>query len=136
MPSAPCWPGTTARPPGPSWPTGWPTGRPGPAACRGGPIRLRITRLAGLDGWTPSVTALCPADGPDEVPERLAEVITAATLRYLRYGHGSPVLLVHTATAPNAVLHTIPALPPGLWAPSLTAVWAATAAIFSSYAPA
>jgi hypothetical protein len=116
---------------------------PGPAldavphlAEQEGPIRFRITRLADLDGWTRSVTALRPADEPDEVPERLAEVITAATLRYLRYGHGSPVLLVHTATAPNAVLHTLPALPRNLWIPSLTAAWAASAAITAMYAPA
>jgi hypothetical protein len=42
------------------------------------------------------------------------------------------VLLVHTATAPNAVLH---ALPNSLWAPSLIAVWTASAAIFAAYAP-
>jgi hypothetical protein len=115
---------------------------PGPAldavphlADQQGPIRFRITRLADLDGWTRSVTALRPADGPDEVPERLAEVITAATLRYLRYGHGSPVLLVHTATAPNAVLHTLPALPREVWLSSLTAAWAASAAITAMYAP-
>jgi len=29
-------------------------------------------------------------------------------VRYLAHGHGSPVLLVDTATAPNAVLHTLP----------------------------
>ena len=50
-------------------------------------------------------------------------------------GHASPVLLVHTATAPNAVLHTLPALPATLWAPSLSAVWAATAAITSASGP-
>ena len=50
---------------------------PGPAldavphlAEQEGPIRLRIARLAGLDGWTPSVTALRPAREPDEVPGR------------------------------------------------------------------
>ena len=116
---------------------------PGPAldavphlAEQEGPIRLRIGRLPGLDGWTPSVTALRPAHEPDEVPGRLAEIVTAATLRYLRYGHGSPVLLVHTATAPNAVLHALPALPRELWVPSLTAAWAASAAITAMYAPA
>jgi hypothetical protein len=46
------------------------------------------------------------------------------------------VLLVHTATAPNAVRHALPALPFSLWAPSLAAVWAASAAIFAAYAPA
>ena len=116
---------------------------PGPAldavprlAEQEGPIRSRITRLADLEGWTPSVTALRPADGPDEVPGRLAEVVTAATLRYLSHGYASPVLLVHTATAPNAVLHALPALPQDLWIPSLTAAWAASAALTAMYAPA
>jgi hypothetical protein len=134
------WAARSRGVPGVSAPDG--TLAPGPAldavphlAEQEGPIRFRITRLADLDGWTRSVTALRPADGPDEVPERLAEVITAATLRYLRYGHGSPVLLVHTATAPNAVLHTLPALPRELWLPSLTAAWAASAAITAMYAP-
>ena len=45
------------------------------------------------------------------------------------------MLLVHTATAPNAVLHTLPVLPEALWAPSLSAVWAASAAITATYAP-
>jgi hypothetical protein len=61
--------------------------------------------------------------------------VAAATLRYLSHGHGQPVLLVHTATAPNAVLHALPALPDDLWVPSLTAVWTASAAIFAAYAP-
>src|SRR5690348_18122588 len=47
----------------------------------------------------------------------------------------SPVILVHVATAPNAVLRTLPALPPHLWAPSLDAVWALSAALVSAYAP-
>jgi hypothetical protein len=45
------------------------------------------------------------------------------------------VLLVHTATAPNAVLHSLPALPKELWQPSLNAVWTVTAAVYSAYAP-
>lgn len=69
------------------------------------------------------------------VPARLADLVAAATLRYLDHGHGQPVLLVHTATAPNAVLHTLPALPRELWAPSLAAIWTTTAAIYSAYAP-
>ena len=78
---------------------------------------------------------LRPAATPDQVQARLADLVTAATLRYLSHGHGQPVLLVHTATAPNAVLHALPALPTRLWAPSLTAAWAASAAIFAAYAP-
>jgi hypothetical protein len=81
------------------------------------------------------VERLRPAAAPGQVPDRLADLVAAATLRYLSHGHGHPVLLVHTATAPNAVLHALPALPDDLWAPSLTAVWAASAAIFAAYAP-
>jgi hypothetical protein len=134
------WAARSRGVPGASAPAG--TLAPGPALDavphlteQEGPIRFRITRLADLNGWTRSVKALRPADSPDEVPERLAEVITAATLRYLPYGYDSPVLLVHTATAPNAVLHTLPALRRELWVPSLTAAWAASAALTAMYAP-
>jgi len=104
-------------------------------ADQNGPIAGRLARLGDLDGWPESTAALRPAADPDEVRTRLVELIDAATLRYLSHGYGSPVLLVHTATAPNAVLHVLPVLPRDLWAPSLAAVWAASAAITSSYAP-
>ena len=101
-----------------------------------GPIAGRLTRLGDLDGWPESTAALRPAADPDEARARIVELVDAATLRYLGYGYGSPVLLVHTATAPNAVLHVLPVLPREMWAPSLGAVWAASAAITSTYAPA
>jgi hypothetical protein len=41
-----------------------------------------------------------------------------------------------SATAPNAVLRTLPALDRRVWAPSVAASWAATAALTASYAPA
>ncbi|WDP97230.1 hypothetical protein PVK74_14915 [Micromonospora chalcea] len=44
-------------------------------------------------------------------------------------------MLVHAATAPNAVLRALPAVPPPLWQPSLAAAWAATAAVTAAYAP-
>jgi hypothetical protein len=100
-----------------------------------GPILLRLARLASLPGWTQAVSALRPAASPGRARDLLAELVTAATLRYLGYGHASPVLLVHTATAPNAVWHTLPALPEDLWIPSLAATWAASAAITATYAP-
>lgn len=59
-----------------------------------------------------------------------------AGLDYLRFGHAAPVMLVHAVTAPTAVLRTLPALDRALWAPSLAAAWAATAALTSVYAPA
>jgi hypothetical protein len=94
----------------------------------------RVDEIKYLD-WPDSVTALrVPADD-DDVPARLAELVDAATLRYLTSAQGSPVLLVHTATAPNAVLHTLPALPREVWQPSFAAVWGASAAIVAMYAP-
>ncbi len=101
-----------------------------------GVIASRIPRLADLAGWSASVASLRPAADAADVEARLTDLIDAATVRYLAHAHGSPVLLVHTATAPNAVLHTLPALPRELWAPSLSAVWSASAAIVAMYEPA
>ena len=39
-------------------------------------------------------------------------------------------------TAPNAVLRVLPVLDSELWAPSLTAAWAASSALTAIYAPA
>jgi hypothetical protein len=44
-------------------------------------------------------------------------------------------MMVHAATAPAAVLRTLPALPPELAGPSLDAAWAATAAVTAAYSP-
>ena len=100
-----------------------------------GNLAARFGQLTEESGWPASVARLRPATSPGQVQARLADLVTAATLRYLSYGHGQPVLLVHTATAPNAVRHALPALPAELWVPSLTAAWAASAAIFAAYAP-
>jgi hypothetical protein len=101
-----------------------------------GTVARRFGQLRDLVSWPESVAALRPGRDPEEVRDRLAKLVDAATVRYLTHGRASPVLLVHTATAPNAVLHTLPALPAALWAPSLSAVWAASAAITTAYAPA
>jgi hypothetical protein len=101
-----------------------------------GTVAARFAQLGTLSGWPAAVAGLRAAAAPGEVQARLTELVTAATLRYLTHGHGQPVLLVHTATAPNAVLHTLPALPAELWGPSLTQIWATTAAIVAAYAPA
>ncbi len=45
-------------------------------------------------------------------------------------------MLVHSATAPNAALRTLPALDRRLWSPSLAAASAASAALTAVYAPA
>jgi hypothetical protein len=100
-------------------------------ADRSGLIAHRLDRLAGLAGWPAGLASL---SAPDDVPAALAALVDAATVRYLRVGRDSPVLLVHTATAPNAVLHCLPVLPRSLWAPSLAAAWTAAAAITATYA--
>ncbi|MEU5401065.1 questin oxidase family protein [Streptomyces sp. NPDC005963] len=112
-----------------------------PVVDRSGGIEQRLERLtafpqwpapgASTDGASESATAIA-----DTARERLVELVTAATHRYATHGHGEPVMLVHAATAPNAVLRTLPALPRELWASSLSAAWAASAAVTAAYTPA
>lgn len=99
-------------------------------------IAHRLDRLERSPGWTASLRALEPAASADEVPARLESLVDTAAAAYLGLGHGSPVLLVHAATAPNAVRHVLPVLPTGQWVPSLTAAWAAVVAVVATYAPA
>jgi hypothetical protein len=105
-------------------------------AEQSGFIAHRIGRLADLPGWSASLAALRPPADSDAVPARLDELIRAGVLRYLTHGRAAPVLLVHVATAPNAVRHILPVLPRDQWLPSFTAAWAACAAITATYAPA
>ncbi|MFI2074020.1 questin oxidase family protein [Streptomyces triculaminicus] len=91
-------------------------------------------QLPTTPGWLGAAESLYVPENPDAVRDRLADLVRAATLSYATHGHGGPVMLVHAATAPNAVLRTLPALPRELWGLSLTVAWAATAAITSIYA--
>jgi hypothetical protein len=100
-----------------------------------GTVAVRFGQLVEMPAWPASLRALRAPSDPAEAQDILQDLVAGAAARYLGHGHGSPVLLVHTATAPNAVLHTLPALPPSLWAPSLSAVWAASAAITAAYSP-
>ncbi|MEU6394105.1 questin oxidase family protein [Streptomyces sp. NPDC046939] len=94
-----------------------------------GGILARLDQLTALPTW-----AAGPVD-PDTARERLGELVTAAVHRYATHAHGNPVMLVHAATAPNAVLRTLPALPRALWPASLEAAWSASAAVTAAYAP-
>lgn len=105
-------------------------------------IEHRLNQLTALPRWpSPPLRphgAELPASeaaSPELARAQLVELVTAATHRYATHGHGEPVMLVHAATAPNAVLRTLPALPPDLWAPSLAAAWAASAAVTAAYTP-
>ncbi|SHL03411.1 questin oxidase family protein [Streptomyces yunnanensis] len=94
-----------------------------------------LAQLPDTQGWPAAAASLRAPRNPDEAREQLTALVRAATHRYLDYGHGHAVLLVHAATAPNAVLRTLPALPRELWAPSLAAAWTASAALTSVYSP-
>ncbi|KUL24707.1 questin oxidase family protein [Actinoplanes awajinensis] len=95
-------------------------------------IRNRLAQLADLPTW-PQAAGAVP--GSDAAEDRLREIVAAAVRHHLRYGYGNPVMLVHAATAPAAVLRTLPALPPSLAGPSLAAAWAAAAAVTAAYSP-
>ena len=100
-----------------------------------GEIRERFARLGDLAAWTPP-SPRCARRARAEVPAALASLAEAGARQYTTHGHGSPVLLVHVATAPNAMRHVLPALPTELWPSSFAATWAACAAITVAYAPA
>jgi questin oxidase-like protein len=101
---------------------------------RKGFIAHRLTRLAEMPTWPDAAAALNMPTDADGVPAALEALVDAATVRYLRVGRDAPVLLVHTATAPNAILHCLPVLPREQWLPSLAAGWTAAAAITVTYA--
>ncbi|QES42144.1 hypothetical protein DEJ49_15110 [Streptomyces venezuelae] len=94
-----------------------------------GGFPARLARVEGIPAWAAAV------DDPEEARRRLAELVRAATHRYATHGHGEETMLVHAATAPNAVLRALPALPRALWVPSLRAAWTASAAVTAMYAP-
>jgi hypothetical protein len=104
-------------------------------ADQSGGFRDLLPRLAKLPGW-PTALAAAPAQvSADDARAWLAGLADAAVFRYLDYGHGNPVMMVHSATAPTAILRTLPALSQDLWAPSAAAAWDAAAAITAIYAP-
>ncbi|WP_338681700.1 questin oxidase family protein [Streptomyces acidiscabies] len=100
-----------------------------PLTDQNGGFPTLLARVRALPVWASTVT------DPDEARLRLTELVRAATHRYATHGHGEETMLVHAATAPNAVLRTLPALPRALWAPSLHAAWTASAAVTAMYAP-
>ncbi len=104
-------------------------------AVHDGGIGDRLSRLGALPGWSDALDQIGVPASPDQVRIRLTELVDAATSRYLTCGHGNGVMLVHSATAPNAVLHALPALDERAWPPSLAAAWAASSALTAIYAP-
>jgi hypothetical protein len=105
-------------------------------ADQSGGIRDRLGRLAALPEWPAALTAPTLPASAGELQSWLAGLVDATTTRYLRYGHGEGIMLVHSATAPNAILRTLPVLDESLWPASAAAAWAAAAALTAIYAAA
>ncbi|MFG2908591.1 questin oxidase family protein [Kitasatospora sp. NPDC048286] len=101
-----------------------------PITAQDGGFPTRLDRVEALPVWAAEVVE------PADAHRRLTELVRAATHRYATHGHGEETMLVHAATAPNAVLRALPALPHALWPSSLRAAWTASAAVTAMYAPA
>ena len=101
-----------------------------------GGVADRIKALAHTAGWTEATAALRPPTCTDDVPAALAALTDAGVNRYLTHGHGDAILLVHAATAPNAAMLILDALPEQLWLATFTAVWHLSAALTAGFAPA
>ena len=113
--------------------------RPGPALDGlpvldgAGGVRTRLAALGERPDWGPALRALTVAPDPDDVPAALTELVDAAVERYGRWATGSPVMLVHAATAPRAAALVLPSLPRELWPGTYEVAWTTAAAITAAY---
>jgi hypothetical protein len=73
-----------------------------------GSVGDRLARLADLPAWPQAMAGFSVPAEPEQIRALLADLVDAATLRYLFYWHGNAVMLVHSAAAPNALLRTLP----------------------------
>lgn len=105
-----------------------------PVPDQSGRIGNRLEQLAGLPGWPVAQARARVVHGPEDAKAFLRQLVIAAVRRYATHGDGDPVMLVHGATTPNAVLRILPSLPLELWVESVHAAWSATAAVHAAYA--
>jgi Questin oxidase-like len=98
-------------------------------------IRERLAQLDQTPGWADQAAALDAPKTDGDIAVAIEEVVDAVVAMYARYARGNPTMLVHAATAPNAVAMALPALPESLWRRSFDAAWSASAAIVAAYAP-
>lgn len=104
-------------------------------AVQDGGIRARLALLADVPDWEQRLARAAGPLVPQDVPRFLEDVVAAVVTAYPRIAVGQPTMLVHAATAPNAVRRTLPSLPDDLWPASADAAWSATAAVLAAYAP-
>jgi hypothetical protein len=101
-----------------------------------GGISERLAQLSSTAGWMQHGERLRAPTSDDDVTARLDALVDAVVLAYPKVAIGNPTMLVHAATAPNAVARVLPSLPRHLWRPSFDAAWAATSAVLAAYLPA
>lgn len=98
-------------------------------------IQHRLAQLNRTPGWEPAMRALAGPATPAEVPRALEQLVFGVLTRYATHAHGNPTMMVHAATAPMAVLNTLPSLPGEWWGPSFDAAWGASGAVLAAYSP-
>ena len=95
-------------------------------------IRPRLAQLDQTPGWADQVASLA---APVDIPAALNHLVDTVVGLYPAFAYGNPTMLVHAATAPNAVSMALPALPSALWRSSFDLAWTASAAVIAAYAP-
>ena len=105
-----------------------------PVLGASGGARTRVARLGESAEWPLALGRLRPVHEAAAVPRALDALVDAVT-GYRHRAHGSPVKLVHAATAPRAAALVLPALPDPLWRTTHEAAWAVSAATTSAYRP-
>lgn len=97
-------------------------------------IRDRLAQLEHTPGWAEQVAALASPATDESIPAAVESIVDAMVAMYPQYARGNPTMLVHAATAPNAVAMTLSALPISLWRESFNAAWSTSAAVIAAYA--
>lgn len=99
-------------------------------------IRYRLAQLDETKGWQEHGASLRRPGSIDDVPSALDVLVDSVVVSYPQLSGGEPTMLVHAATAPNAVARVLPALPRSMWEPSYVAAWSAASAVLAAYGPA
>jgi hypothetical protein len=97
-------------------------------------IRDRLAQLGQTAGWADQVATLAAPATDEAIPAAVESIVDAVVTMYPHYAQRSPTMLVHAATAPNAVAMTLSALPRHLWRSTFDATWSVSAAVIASYA--
>ena len=103
--------------------------------CQEAGIRDRLAQLEATAGWADQVATLAAPAADEAIPAAIENIVDAVVAMYQRFARGNPTMLVHAATAPNAVAMTLSALPKQLWRSSFEATWSVSAAVIAAYAP-